>query len=132
MSAPVRGAPLVFGDRVFAISIDNRLQALAAIDGSDLWQYTALQETSGFVGGNSPAGANDFIVAPFSSGELVALRIDNGRPVWNESMVGARGEVRAFGNLTDIRGRRRGSRGASCSSPPQAPTSPRSAATRAR
>ncbi|HYR65041.1 MAG TPA: PQQ-binding-like beta-propeller repeat protein [Reyranella sp.] len=105
VSAPVRGAPLVFGDRVFAISIDNRLQALAAIDGSDLWQYTALQETSGFVGGNSPAGANDFIVAPFSSGELVALRIDNGRPVWNESMVGARGEVRAFGNLTDIRGR---------------------------
>jgi outer membrane protein assembly factor BamB len=105
VSAPVRGAPLVFGDRVFAISIDNRLQALAAIDGSDLWQYTALQETSGFVGGNSPAGTNDFIVAPFSSGELVALRIDNGRPVWNESMVGARGEVRAFGNLTDIRGR---------------------------
>src|SRR6266404_4646749 len=43
VSAPVRGAPLVFGDRVFAISIDNRLQALAAIDGSDLWQYTALQ-----------------------------------------------------------------------------------------
>jgi outer membrane protein assembly factor BamB len=105
VSAPVRGAPLVFGDRVFAISIDNRLQALAAIDGSDLWQYTALTETAGYVGGNSPAGANDFIVAPFSSGELVALRIDNGRPVWNESMVGARGEVRAFGNLTDIRGR---------------------------
>jgi outer membrane protein assembly factor BamB len=104
-SAPVRGAPLVFGDRVFAISIDNRLQALAASDGSDLWQYSALQETAGFVGGNSPAGSNDFIVAPFSSGELVALRVDNGRPVWNESLVGGRGEVRAFGNMTDIRGR---------------------------
>ena len=32
-------------------------------------------------------------VAPFSSGELVGLRIDNGRPVWNESMIGSRGEA---------------------------------------
>lgn len=105
VSAPVRGAPLVFGDRVFAISIDNKLQALAAVDGSDLWQYTALQEVAGFVGGTSPAGSGDYVVAPFSSGELVGLRLDNGRPVWNEQLIGARGEPRAFGNLADIRGR---------------------------
>jgi outer membrane protein assembly factor BamB len=105
VSAPVRGAPLVFADRVFAISIDNKLQALAAVDGSELWQFAGLQETAGYVGGNSPAGSGEYIVAPFTSGELVGLRLDNGRPVWNESMIGARGEVRAFGNLTDIRGR---------------------------
>ena len=105
VSAPVRGAPLVFGDRVFAISIDNKIQALAAVDGSDLWQYSALQESTGFVGGNSPAGSGDYVVAPFSSGELVGLRLDNGRPVWNESLIGPRSEVRAFGNLADIRGR---------------------------
>src|SRR5262249_42161567 len=87
------------------IGSDHRRQALAAADGSDLWQYSALQETAGFVGGNSPAGSNDFVVAPFSSGELVALRVDNGRPVWNETLVGGRGDVRAFGNMTDIRGR---------------------------
>ena len=105
VSAPVRGAPLVFGDRVFAISIDNKLHALAAVDGSDLWSYSALQEQVGFVGGNSPAGSAEYVVAPFTSGELVNLRIDNGRPVWNESLVGPRGELRAFGNLADIRGR---------------------------
>ena len=105
VSAPVRGAPLVFGDRVFAISIDNRLQALAAIYGSDLWQYTALTETAWYVGGNSPAGSGDIVVAPFTSGELVGLRLENGRTVWNESLVGPRREARAFGNLADIRGR---------------------------
>jgi outer membrane protein assembly factor BamB len=105
VSAPVRGAPLVFGDRVFAISIDNKLQALAAVDGSDLWQYTALPEVAGYVGGNSPSGSGDYIVAPFTSGELVGLRLDNGRPVWNDSLIGPRGESRAFGNLADIRGR---------------------------
>jgi outer membrane protein assembly factor BamB len=44
-------------------------------------------------------------VAPFSSGELVELRTENGRTAWNESLVGPRRESRAFGNLSDIRGR---------------------------
>jgi outer membrane protein assembly factor BamB len=105
VSAPIRGAPLVFGDRVFTISIDNKLHAMAAVDGSDLWNYSGLQEVSGFVGGNSPAASGEFVVAPFTSGELVNLRIDSGRLVWNESLVGPRREARAFGNLADIRGR---------------------------
>ena len=104
-SAPIRGAPLVFDDRVFSISIDNKLHAMAAVDGSDLWNFTGLQEVAGYVGGNSAAGAADVIVAPFSSGELVELRAENGRTVWNESLVGPRRESRAFGNLADIRGR---------------------------
>jgi outer membrane protein assembly factor BamB len=104
-SAPIRGAPLVFVDRVFTVSIDNKLHAMAAVDGSDLWSFSALQEVAGYVGGNSPAGSGDLVVAPFTSGELVALRVDSGRPVWNESLVGPRREARAFGNLADIRGR---------------------------
>jgi outer membrane protein assembly factor BamB len=105
VSAPIRGAPLVFADRVFSISIDNKLHAMAAVDGSDLWNFAGLQEIAGYVGGNSPAGSGEFVVAPFTSGELVNLRIDSGRPVWNESLVGPRRESRAFGNLADIRGR---------------------------
>lgn len=105
VSAPVRGAPLVFQDRVFVIAIDNKLHALAAVDGSDLWQYSALAEVAGYVGGNSPAASGDVVVAPFTSGEVVALRADSGRSMWNESLIGARGDVRAFGNLADIRGR---------------------------
>jgi outer membrane protein assembly factor BamB len=105
VSAPVRGAPLVFNDRVFAISIDNKLHALAAVDGQDLWSFSGLQEVSGYVGGNSPSASGDIVVAPFTSGELVGLRLDTGRTVWNESLVGPRREARAFGNLADIRGR---------------------------
>ena len=106
VSAPVRGAPLVFGDRVFATSIDNKLHALAAVDGfKDLWTFSGLSEVSGYVGGNSPAGSGDLVVAPFTSGELVGLRLETGRTVWNESLVGPRREARAFGNLADIRGR---------------------------
>jgi outer membrane protein assembly factor BamB len=105
VSAPVRGAPLVLADRVFSVSIDNKLQALAAVDGAVLWTYTGIQEVAGYVGGNSPAGAGDYIVAPFSSGELVGLHPASNRAVWNESLVGNQRESRAFGNIADIRGR---------------------------
>ena len=106
MSAPIRGAPLVFGDRVFTISIDNKLHAMAAVDGSDLWSFSALQEVAGYVGGNSPAGSGDIVVAPFTSGELVGLRARqrphrSGTNRWSAP----RRELRAFGNLADIRGR---------------------------
>ena len=92
VSAPIRGAPLVFGDRVFTMSIDNKLHAMAAVDGSDLWNFSALQEVAGYIGGNSPAGSGDTIVAPFTSGELVGCAPIMAAPVWNESLVGPRRE----------------------------------------
>jgi outer membrane protein assembly factor BamB len=105
VSAPVRGAPLVFGDRVMAVSIDNKLQALAAVDGADLWSYSGLNEGTSYIDNGSPAGSGDYVVAPFSSGELVNVRLNNGRMVWNEQLIGNRRETRAFGALSDIRGR---------------------------
>ena len=105
VSAPVRGAPLAFDDRIFTISIDNKLHAMAAVDGADLWTFSGLQEVIGYVDAGSPAGSGEFVVAPFSSGELAAVRVDSGRQSWNESLLGQRRESRAFGNLSDIRGR---------------------------
>jgi outer membrane protein assembly factor BamB len=105
VNAPVRGAPLVFGDRVLCVSIDNKLHALAAIDGAETWTVNGLQETAGYVPSNSPAAAGDLVVAPFLSGELIAVHLGNGRSAWNESLVGRSRELRAFGNIVDIRGR---------------------------
>ena len=79
VSAPVRGAPLAFADRVFAISIDNKLHAMAAVDGADLWPFTGLQESRAMSTATVRPARASFVVAPFTSGELVAVRIDNGR-----------------------------------------------------
>ncbi|HEX2887164.1 PQQ-binding-like beta-propeller repeat protein [Vineibacter terrae] len=106
VSAPVRGAPTVFQDRVLAITIDSRLHALAAGDGSEQWDYAALSETAAFMAGTSPSASGDLVVAPFSSGELVALRIDTGKQVWNESLIGQRrGASGPVAAMVDIRGR---------------------------
>lgn len=104
VSGPVRGAPTVFADRVFVVTIDNQLYALSAVDGNELWNQIGVAESAGLLGGTSPAASADTVVAPFTSGELVAVRIDTGRPIWTENVITAR-RSDSVASLNDIKGR---------------------------
>jgi len=48
--------------------------------------------------------AGDYVVAPYTSGELFAIRVENGRPAWND-MLTRTGNVTALSELDDIAGR---------------------------
>ena len=106
VSAPIRGAPLVFGDRVFT-DVD-RQQAACHGGGRRLGPVELLGPAGGrgLHRRQQPGGLGRYhrgARSPRASWSACAL--DNGRPVWNESLVGPRREARAFGNLADIRGR---------------------------
>lgn len=103
VSSPLRTGPTVTAGRVFAVSVDNQIHVLASDDGRELWTYAGISESAALLGNGSPAVAGDIVVAPFSSGELVALRIENGRPIWNDSLLAVR-RVNAVSSLADIRG----------------------------
>ncbi len=90
LGVPVRAAPSVSGGRVFAVSHDNRLWALDGGNGAVLWSHAAIEESAGFLGGASPAVDGGIVVAPFSSGELSAHRVENGRAVWTD-ILGVQG-----------------------------------------
>jgi outer membrane protein assembly factor BamB len=101
---PMRAAPTVTGGRVFAVSIDNQMHALSADDGRLLWSHAGITEAAGLFGGASPAVDGDIVVVPYSSGELVALRVENGRAVWVDTLATLR-RVDAISTLADIRGK---------------------------
>jgi outer membrane protein assembly factor BamB len=103
VSSPLRTGPTVTAGRVFAVAVDNQIHVLAADDGRELWTFAGITESAALLGNGSPAVAGDIVVAPFSSGELVALRIENGRPIWNDSLLSVR-RVNAVSSLADIRG----------------------------
>lgn len=103
VSGPLRGAPTVAGGRVFAVTIDNQLVALNAADGENLWNHTGILETAGLLGASSPAANATVVVTPYSSGELVAMRPENGRVTWMESLAAIR-RSGALSSLADIRG----------------------------
>lgn len=90
LPAPSRAAPTILNDRVFVTTLDNRLLALNAKDGAPLWEYTGISETASLIGSASPAASRDIVVPVFSSGEISALRIENGSVAWTDNLATVR------------------------------------------
>jgi len=104
LDVPIVDAPTANGGRVFICTQDNHFYALAQIDGRKLWDHQGIAESAGILESTSPAVAGDYVVAPYSSGELFAIRVENGRPAWND-MLTRSGNVTALSELDDIAGR---------------------------
>ncbi|MCS6932074.1 MAG: PQQ-binding-like beta-propeller repeat protein [Acetobacteraceae bacterium] len=99
VGAPARGAPAVAGGRVFVVTLENRLVALSAEEGRQLWVHRASPVTAMSLGLATPAVEGEIVVAGFPSGELAALRAPEGRLLWTETVAGA-----ARGTIADIGG----------------------------
>ena len=104
VTAPVHAPPTVAGGRVFVVTVDNELDVLDAKDGHKLWSQNGIPETAGLLGGASPAVQREIVVAAYTSGELFALGVENGRAVWTDNLASSR-RVNAIAGLADIRGR---------------------------
>ncbi|MET4683389.1 PQQ-like beta-propeller repeat protein [Brevundimonas faecalis] len=107
---PIHGAPTVSGQRVYVVDVDNQLMAFNVATGQQDWSYRGITEPARIMRASSPAVSGDTVVAPFSSGELVALRASNGQPVWQE-VLSRTSRTSALSEIRDIAGRPVVSRG---------------------
>lgn len=105
LKVPVRGAPTADANRVFVVTFDNQVHALDVERGDELWTYTGITELASFIGGANPAVEGNIVIAPFSSGEVLALRADTGVVAWGEQLVRNSGRISQIGALNDIDGR---------------------------
>ena len=103
-TVPFRAAPVVNGGRVFVATQENQLLALAADDGRVLWDHRGIAESAGILGSNSVAVSGDTVVVPYTSGELFALNVRNGRSSWSDSLART-GGLTPLSSLADISGR---------------------------
>ena len=104
VDVPIHSAPTVSGGRVYAIDVDNLMFALDAATGQQVWTYRGIPEPARIMRASSPAVSADTVVAPFSSGEVVALRANNGQPVWQE-VLSRTSRTSALSEIRDIAGR---------------------------
>lgn len=104
LPGPMRAAPAILAGRVFAITIDNQTHALDSETGEKLWFHAGLAEVASLLGAASPAGQAGNVVAAYSSGELVALRVENGRALWADNLSNVR-RIDALSSIADIRGK---------------------------
>ena len=103
LPAPVRGAPTVKNGRLVMVTVDNETLALSAEDGHQLWRHSGISEVASFVGAPSPAIEGNTVLAPYTSGELFALRIENGTVEWSDVLAAVK-RTDQVAELSDIGG----------------------------
>ena len=101
---PVHSAPVVVDGRVYVITHENQTFALDANDGHTLWDHRGTVESAGIISSASVGVVGDTVVVPYSSGELFALRAQNGTPAWTDTLSRS-GNVTALTVINDIVGR---------------------------
>lgn len=103
LAAPVRQPPTAFRGAVYVVTNTNEFVALSQETGEINWDYQSFEESARILSSSSPAAAGDLVIAPFSSGEIVAFLADNGRPVWNDTLAKTT-RLTALSTLNDIAG----------------------------
>jgi outer membrane protein assembly factor BamB len=110
VDVPIHGAPTVSGNRVFVVDVENQIQAFDATTGVQDWSYRGIPEPARLMRASSPAVVGDTVIAPFSSGEVVALRASTGQAVWQQ-VLSRTSRTSALSEIRDIAGRPVVSRG---------------------
>ena len=104
ISTPMTGSPTIKGGKVFATSNNNEIFALDLATGNVLWSDQAIAETARVLGSPSPAAVEDLVVAPFSSGEVIAYLASNGRRLWTDALSRA-GRFTPISAINDVSSR---------------------------
>lgn len=103
-SSPVHGAPSVAGGKVYVIDVVDQLQAYDAKTGASAWTYQPLEEPARMLIASSVAVSGEQVVAPFASGELVAVSAANGNDLWTD-VLSLTNRNNALSEIRDIAGR---------------------------
>ncbi|MDB5315026.1 MAG: dehydrogenase [Rhodospirillales bacterium] len=88
LPAPARGGMTVAGGRVLVPTMDQ-LFGFSVEDGRRVWSHRSSAAATAPLGTPSPAVEGDVAVAGFASGEVVAIRVADGRVLWTESLAAA-------------------------------------------
>ncbi|MBS0297631.1 MAG: PQQ-binding-like beta-propeller repeat protein [Proteobacteria bacterium] len=104
VTSPIHAAPTISNGRVFAVDLDDQILAFDVNNGDQVWSYQALVEPARVLKASSPAVLGDEVVAPFASGELVALSAANGNALWDQALSRT-SRMNALSEIRDIPGR---------------------------
>ncbi len=99
----LRSAPSYADGRIFVTTLDNMTFAFSASTGIRLWSHTGMIANTALLGAASPAIENNKVILAYSSGELYALKTNNGRIFWGDNLSVMRGSS-GVARISHVRG----------------------------
>ncbi len=103
LSSEVLSLPVIDGDRVIARAQDGRVFGFDLHSGHRVWVYDTSVPLLSLRGNGSPLALAGTVVLGFDDGKLVALRSEDGVPLWEETLSIPRGKTE-LERLVDIDG----------------------------
>ncbi|WP_420432879.1 PQQ-binding-like beta-propeller repeat protein [Hyphobacterium sp.] len=100
---PFHSAPTAVNGNVFVSTDDNELYAIDQDNGEIIWNHQGIAEPARLITAPSAAVYGETIVAPYASGELTALRLQNGNPIWNDALT-RQGGLTPISAINDVAG----------------------------
>lgn len=88
--SPVRAAPTYDEGRLYVLTISNQLDVYEGKCGDLLWSHAGITEHAGLLGTASPAVSKGVVIVTYSSGEICALKAENGYQLWSETLTSTR------------------------------------------
>ncbi len=86
-STPIRAAPLAHRRIVLALGHDNKINAHTIEDGRLIWFHQGTLNPATILTGATGALEGRTVVVPYSSGEIFALRLENGAVSWQTNVT---------------------------------------------
>ncbi len=103
LSSEVLSLPVIDGDRVIARAQDGRVFGFDLNTGHRQWVYDTSVPLLSLRGNGSPLALAGAVVLGFDDGKIVALRSEDGVPLWEEKLSIPRGKTE-LERLVDIDG----------------------------
>jgi outer membrane protein assembly factor BamB len=103
LNVPARASPTVADGKVYVVTLANELIALSVADGQVIWRHQGDQAMAGLLGSPSPAVIGTTVIVTYSTGDILALRAENGEESWSDNVTGLNAQ-RGVTKLSDIRG----------------------------
>ncbi len=86
INVPILSSPLIYRGYIYFVSSDNKIYALNFDDGSIEWTFQTISENKKNILTPSLSAIENLVIVPFSNGELISFKYDDGRPIWSENI----------------------------------------------
>jgi outer membrane protein assembly factor BamB len=101
---PLHSSPTVADGKLYVTSYDSEIYAIDVVNGTISWTSSAIPEPARMLTSPSPAVVGDTVIAPFASGEVIALMAGNGRRLWLDGLTRG-GAATSLATINDIASR---------------------------
>jgi outer membrane protein assembly factor BamB len=87
LSNITRATPIIHNEHAFILTIDNKVYCFNIYSGVPKWSLPGAIEKLGIFGSASPAIAQDKVIVPHSSGQLLSIDADKGEVLWDINLI---------------------------------------------